>query len=154
MFGWFVVICDQINFIGVLLFIGSNLFVGFFGWFIDMIYIYVEWLRVFVHEVEFGLFEGVYVGFYGFEFEMFVEIKVAGIWGGDLVGMSTVLEAIAVSYLGVEVFGFLFVINLVAGMGFEWLDGDYVLVVAQANAFYVGDLLRWIFEGIMGFWSA
>lgn len=149
-----VVVRDQINFTGVSPLTGPNPPDGYPGRFADMTFTYAERLRALVHDIEPGLPEGVYVGFHGPEFETPAEIRAAGIWGGDLVGMSTVLEAIAASHLGVEVLGLSLATNLAAGMGPERLDGDHVLAVAKANAPYVGDLLRRILERITGTWSA
>ena len=52
--------------------------------------------------------------------------------GADLVGMSTVLEAIAAREAGVEVLGISLVTNLAAGMTGEPLDHEEVLAAGQA----------------------
>ena len=49
--------------------------------------------------------EGVYVGYWGPNYETPAEIRAFRVLGGDLVGMSTVLEAIAARAAGVEVLG-------------------------------------------------
>ena len=144
-----VVISDQINFTGASPLTGPNPPDGFPGRFSDMTSTYSPRLRALVQEVEPGLAEGVYVGFHGPEFETPAEIRAARIWGGDLVGMSTVLEAIAASHLGVEVLGLSLATNLAAGMGHERLDGAHVLAVAREHAPYVADLLRRILERIV-----
>ena len=62
--------------------------------------------------------EGVYAGFRGPHFETPAEIGMAFAMGADLVGMSTVLEAIAAKHLGAKVLGLSLVTDLV------WSSGD------------------------------
>ncbi len=61
------------------------------------------------------LAEGVYAGLPGPHFETPAEIRMLRGLGADLVGMSTVLEAIAARAEGVEVFALSLVTNLAAG---------------------------------------
>lgn len=136
-----VVISDQINLTGVSPLTGPNPPAHVPGRFADMTGTYTRRLRALVQEVEPGLPEGVYIGTHGPEFESPAEIRAYRLWGADLVGMSTVLEAIAAGHLGMEVLGLSLATNLAAGMGEERLDGEHVIAVAQANAPYVGDLL-------------
>lgn len=143
-----VVISDHINNTGVSPLTGPNPPDGYPGRFADMTSTYTPRLRSLVQEVEPGLPEGVYVGFHGPEFETPAEIRAARSWGGHLAGMSTVLEAIAASHLGMEVLGLSLATNLAAGMGHERLDGEHVLAVAKEHAPYVGDLLRRILDRI------
>lgn len=144
-----IVIRDQINFTGVSPLTGPNPSGDFPGRFTDMTEAYTGRLRDLVHAVEPGVPEGVYVGFHGPEFETPAEIEMARRWGGDLVGMSTVLEAIAASHLRLDVLGLSLATNLAAGMGEGRLDGDHVVAVAKANAPYVGDLLLRILQRIV-----
>lgn len=62
--------------------------------------------------------------------------------GADLVGMSTVLEAIAARAAGVEVFGLSLVTNLAAGITGEPLNHEEVLEAGRASAHRMGTLLR------------
>jgi purine-nucleoside phosphorylase len=62
--------------------------------------------------------------------------------GADLVGMSTVLEAIAARAEGVEVFALSLVTNLAAGMSGAPLDHQEVLAAGAAAATRMGGLLR------------
>jgi purine-nucleoside phosphorylase len=62
--------------------------------------------------------------------------------GADLVGMSTVLEAIAARAAGIEVFGLSLVTNLAAGMTGEPLNHEEVLEAGRASAGRMGTLLR------------
>jgi purine-nucleoside phosphorylase len=61
--------------------------------------------------------------------------------GGDLVGMSTTLEAIAAREAGVEVLGISLVTNLAAGMTGQPLDHAEVLEAGRAAAARMGELL-------------
>ena len=73
-----------------------------------------------------------YVGFHGPEFETPAEIRMAGTVGGDLVGMSTVLEAIAARHLGLDVLGVSLATNLAAGISDVPIDGAHVLAAGDA----------------------
>jgi purine-nucleoside phosphorylase len=61
--------------------------------------------------------------------------------GGHLVGMSTVLEAIAAREAGLEVLGISLVTNLAAGITGEPLDHEEVLEAGRAAANRMGELL-------------
>jgi purine-nucleoside phosphorylase len=61
--------------------------------------------------------------------------------GGDLVGMSTTLEAIAARAAGLEILGISLVTNAAAGMTGEPLNHEEVLAAGQAAATRMGALL-------------
>jgi purine-nucleoside phosphorylase len=61
--------------------------------------------------------------------------------GGSLVGMSTVLEAIAAREAGMEVLGISLVTNFAAGITGEPLNHDEVLRAGRASAARMGTLL-------------
>ena len=63
--------------------------------FVDLTDAYSPRLRAVAREVDPDLDEGVYVQFTGPHYETPAEVRMAGILGGDLVGMSTALETIA-----------------------------------------------------------
>jgi purine-nucleoside phosphorylase len=63
------------------------------------------------------------------------------ILGADLVGMSTVLEAIAARAAGAEVLGLSLVTNLAAGMTGEPLSHEEVLDAGRDAASRLGELL-------------
>ena len=66
---------------------------------------------------------------------------MARILGGELVGMSTALEAIAARQCGLEVLGISLVTNLAAGIGDQRLSHDEVLEAGHLAAERCGRLL-------------
>ena len=84
--------------------------------FIDLTDLYSSRLRALCREIEPSLPEGVYAQFRGPQYETPAEVRMAGVLGAQLVGMSTALEAIAAREAGVEVLGLSLVTNLAAGM--------------------------------------
>jgi purine-nucleoside phosphorylase len=108
--------------------------------FVDLSDVYSARLRALVREIEPELAEGVYAQFPGPQYETPAEVRMAGILGADLVGMSTVLEAIAAHAEGCEVLGISLVTNLAAGLG-DPLDHEEVLEVGRASAARMGELL-------------
>lgn len=95
--------------------------------FIDLSEAYSSRLRDLARTVDPTLPEGVYVQFRGPQYETPAEVKMAGILGGDLVGMSTTLETIAAREAGLEVLGISLVTNAAAGMGDSDLNHVEVL---------------------------
>ncbi len=63
-----------------------------------------------------GVKVGIYYASLGPSFETPAEIAMAGKMGADLVGMSTIPEAIAANYCGIKVLGISCVCNLAAGI--------------------------------------
>lgn len=108
--------------------------------FVDLTDLYSSRLRALVREAEPDMPEGVYAMFPGPQYETPAEVRMAGLLGADLVGMSTVLEAIAAHAEGCEVLGVSLVTNLAAGLG-EPLDHEEVLAVGRASATRMGSLL-------------
>ena len=78
-----------------------------------------------------GMKQGVYAGIKGPSYETPAEIRMLKIIGADLVGMSTVNEAIAASYLGMKVIGISCVTNLAAGISHTNLDHSEVVETAK-----------------------
>jgi purine-nucleoside phosphorylase len=110
--------------------------------FTDLTDLYSSRLRALAMQIDPSLSDGVYAGLPGPHFETPAEIRMLRGLGADLVGMSTVLEAIAARAEGVEVFGLSLVTNLAAGMTGEPLDHHEVLAAGQASAGRMGALLR------------
>ncbi|GMA88313.1 hypothetical protein GCM10025868_35630 [Angustibacter aerolatus] len=109
--------------------------------FVDLTDLYSTRLRALCHDVEPGLAEGVYAQFPGPHYETPAEVRMAGVLGASLVGMSTALEAIAARQAGLEVLGVSLVTNLAAGIGGEPLDHAEVLAAGQAAAERCGRML-------------
>ena len=82
-----------------------------------------------------------YAQFRGPQYETPAEVRMAGIIGADLVGMSTALEAIAAREAGMEILGISLVTNLAAGMTGEPLNHEEVLEAGKAAAERMGRLL-------------
>jgi purine-nucleoside phosphorylase len=128
-----VLISDHINLTATSPIEGAN--------FVDLTDLYSSRLRALCKEVEPDLDEGVYVQFPGPHYETPAEIRMVRAIGGDLVGMSTVLEAIAAREAGMEVLGISLVTNLAAGITGEPLNHEEVLAAGRAAASRMGDLL-------------
>jgi purine-nucleoside phosphorylase len=128
-----VLISDHINLTGANPITGTT--------FIDLTEVYSKRLRALVHEIDPGVAEGVYVAFRGPTYETPAEIRMLRTLGGDLIGMSTVLEAIAAREAGLEVLGLSLVTNPAAGLAGDPLDHEEVLEVGRATAARMGVLL-------------
>jgi purine-nucleoside phosphorylase len=109
--------------------------------FVDLTDLYSPRLRGVCQEVDPSLDEGVYVQFPGPHYETPAEIRMVRVIGGDLVGMSTTLEAIAARQAEMEVLGISLVTNLAAGITGEPLDHAEVLAAGNAAAARMGGLL-------------
>ncbi|WP_299922245.1 purine-nucleoside phosphorylase [uncultured Nocardioides sp.] len=128
-----VLISDHINLTGTSPIVGAN--------FVDLTDLYSPRLRAMCKEVDGSLDEGVYVQFPGPHYETPAEVRMAGILGGHLVGMSTTLEAIAAREAGMEVLGISLVTNLAAGLSGEPLNHEEVLEAGRSAASRMGGLL-------------
>ena len=109
--------------------------------FVDLTDVYSPRLRAIAQEIDPRLDEGVYVQFRGPHYETPAEVRMAGILGGDLVGMSTSLEAIAARQSGLEVLGISLVTNPAAGISKTPLNHEEVLEAGREAADRCGRLL-------------
>jgi purine-nucleoside phosphorylase len=109
--------------------------------FVDLTDLYSSRLRGLCREVDPSLDEAVYVQFPGPHYETPAEIGMVRAMGGELVGMSTTLEAIAAREAGMEVLGISLVTNLAAGISGEPLDHAEVLEAGRSAAARMGGLL-------------
>lgn len=114
--------------------------------FVDLTDAYALRLRTLAREVDPTLAEGVYAGLPGPHYETPAEIRMLRTLGADLVGMSTVWEAIAARHLGLEVLALSLVTNLAAGLSGAPLDHEEVLEAGRASAERMGDLLAQVVE--------
>ncbi len=128
-----VLIRDHINLTAASPIEGAN--------FVDLTDLYSQRLRELARGVDPHLDQGVYVQFRGPHYETPAEVRMAKILGGDLVGMSTTLEAIAARQSGMEVLGISLVTNLAAGISDQPLSHNEVLEAGRASAERCGRLL-------------
>jgi purine-nucleoside phosphorylase len=131
--GTAVLISDHINLTATSPIEGAN--------FVDLTDLYSPRLRALCRSVDGSLDEGVYVQLPGPHYETPAEIGMVRAMGGDLVGMSTTLEAIAAREAGLEVLGISLVTNLAAGITGEALNHEEVLAAGRAAAGRMGELL-------------
>ena len=75
-----------------------------------------------------------YVQFTGPNYETPAEVRLAQIWGGDAVGMSTACEAMAACHMGMEVCGISCITNMAAGISKVALDHKEVQETANRVA--------------------
>ena len=136
--GTVVLLKDHINLTGDTPLVGAT--------FVDLTEAYSKRLRDLAHSVAPELPEGVYVQFRGPQYETPAEVRMAGILGGDLVGMSTALETIAAREVGLEVLGLSLVTNAAAGLSETNLDHTEVLQAGRD----AGPRLAELLAGIVG----
>lgn len=128
-----VLISDHLNLTAVSPLIGAD--------FVDLTDLYSARLRDIAKRVVPGLQEGVYVQLPGPHFETPAEIRALSMLGGQLVGMSTVLEAITARSLGIEVLGISLVTNAAAGLSGP-IDHHEVLAEGDAAAARLADTVK------------
>jgi purine-nucleoside phosphorylase len=128
-----VIIRDHISMTGVSPLIGAD--------FVDLTDLYSKRIREIVKSADRSLAEGVYVHWRGPAYETPAEINMLRTLGADLVGMSTVPEAIAAHALGAEVLGISLVTNAAAGVTGEKLSHEEVMAAGKAAAGRMGELL-------------
>lgn len=115
--GSWAMVVDHLNLIGANPLRGP----GGAGRFVDLSEVYSArlqtWMRAAAGEVGMTLHEGVYAAVSGPSYETPAEVRALGRLGADLVGMSTVPEAIVARHCGLEVAGLSCVTNRAAGLG-------------------------------------
>ncbi|HWJ61055.1 MAG TPA: purine-nucleoside phosphorylase [Acidimicrobiales bacterium] len=110
----------------------------------DMGEAYTPRLRELARAVDPTLEEAVYCGLLGPTYETPAEVRMVAALGGELVGMSTVLESIAAAHAGADLLAVSLVTNLAAGLADEVLAHDDVLAVAAESADRMGGLIAQI----------
>jgi purine-nucleoside phosphorylase len=104
----------------------------------DMSEVYSRHLRAELKQVfedlEIPAREGVYAWFSGPAYETPAEVRMAHTLGADLVGMSTVPEAIAARHMGANIVAVSLVTNLAAGISPDPLSHDEVTAAAARAA--------------------
>jgi purine-nucleoside phosphorylase len=141
--GSFMLLSDHINLSG------ANPLVGWPDPFIDMGEAYDAGLRALgrraASEVGIDIAEGVYAGVLGPSYETPAEIRMLSQLGADAVGMSTVLETVALRREGVRVGALSCITNHAAGISKTPLGHDEVQDVARRLEGALSRLLaRWV----------
>ncbi|MCX6450534.1 MAG: purine-nucleoside phosphorylase [Actinobacteria bacterium] len=116
--------------------------------FVDLTDLYSKRLRDLIKKEDPTLAEGVYAHWRGPAYETPAEIKMLRTLGADLVGMSTVPEAIAAHALGAEILGISLVTNAAAGVTGEKLSHAEVMEAGAAAAGRMGELLRKVLNNL------
>lgn len=140
--GSFALISDHLNLTG------SNPLLGHEdpnARFLDLTEVYDSSLRDLARSVDGSLHEAVYAGLLGPVYETPAEIRMLRTLGADLVGMSTVLEAIEARRLGLRVLGLSLVTNTAAGLSESKLDHAEVSATGRAASTRLEELLRGLF---------
>jgi len=137
--GDLVLVSDHVNLTGQSPLLGAS--------FVDLTDLYSLRLRTLCRAFEPTLREGVYAGYWGPNYETPAEIRAYKTLGADIVGMSTVLEAIAAHAAGMEVLGISLVTNRAAGLGGR-LDHSEVLATAAASVERMRALLTRLLPGL------
>lgn len=109
--------------------------------FVDLTDVYSPRLRALARGIDDSLDEGVYVQWRGPHYETPAEVQMSKVIGGDLVGMSTALEAIAAREAGMEILGISLVTNPAAGISPTPLDHAEVLAAGRAAGPRIARLL-------------
>ncbi len=139
--GTVVLLADHLNLTATSPIEGAN--------FVDLTDLYSKRLREIAKEIDPNLPEGVYTQFPGPHYETPAEVKMARTLGGDLVGMSTALEAIAAREAGMETLGLSLVTNHAAGFAPGHLSHTEVLEAGAAAAPRISQLLAKIVARIL-----
>lgn len=116
--------------------------------FVDLTDLYSHRLRAIAHTVAPELGEVVYTQLTGPHYETPAEVRMLRSLGGDLVGMSTALEAIAAREAGLEVLGVSLITNLAAGIQKGALSHREVLDAGKSAEATLGPLLARVINAI------
>ncbi len=133
--GDLMVITDHINHMGINPLIGEN-DEDFGPRFPDMSEVYtkdyIKLADLAAKKLDINLKHGVYMAASGPSYETPAEINAARIWGADVVGMSTVPEAIVACYCGLKVVGISCISNYASGISSRKLSHEEVIETTGA----------------------
>jgi len=116
--------------------------------FVDLTDLYSSRLRDLARTIDPTLDEGVYCQFRGPHYETPAEVRMARTIGGDIVGMSTALEAIAAREAGMEILGFSLITNLAAGIQESPLSHAEVIEAGREAEPVISALLARVIEAL------
>ncbi len=116
--------------------------------FVDLTDMYSPRLRQLAKKLDPSLQEVVYAQFRGPHYETPAEVKMVGVVGGHMVGMSTALEAIAAREVGLEVLGLSMQTNPAAGVVSGGVSHEHVLAAGKAGEAKNSELLAELCEAI------
>lgn len=135
-----VMLTDQLNLTGTSPLVGQAPPAHLPSRFVDMTAMYDPVLRDTALNADPGACCGVYAGLLGGGFETPAEVRMLAGLGADVVGMSTVAEAMAARHLGARLCGVSLVTNLAAGLQ-ETVRHEDVLAAAHPAADRLAALL-------------
>jgi purine-nucleoside phosphorylase len=136
--GQLVLISDHINLLGTSPLVGPC--------FVDLSEVYPERLRRLARDVDPRLPEGVYAALPGPNYETPAEIRYLRSIGADLVGMSTVPEAIAAAHMDIPVLGVSSIANAAAGVLPGKISHEEVLAAGGRARERLAALLQGVIE--------
>jgi len=143
--GGIVLIKDHINFMGSNPLIGKN-DDSLGERFPDMSNVYTEKLREMAKkcakELKIDLKEGVYLAVSGPSYETAAEIRAYSLLGADVVGMSSVPEAIVSNYLKMNTIAFSLVTNFATGVSDNKLSHAEVLETGKTSGVKLSNLIK------------
>jgi len=145
--GQALLISDHLNLTGTSPLAGRPPPAGYPSRFTDLTDLYSARMRAAARAAAPDLAEAVYAGLPGPHYETPAEVRMLAGLGAGLVGMSTVLEAIAARHLGAEVLGISLVTNIAAGLSREPVGHEDVLATGARAAAGLGGLLAAILAG-------
>jgi purine-nucleoside phosphorylase len=129
--GSWMMITDQINLTGTTPLLGKGEFVDLNDAYSP---VWRERFRDAARVTNVSLYEGVYAGITGPQYETPAEVRMLRSLGADAIGMSTVCETIQARALGLEVAGFSCLTNWAAGLNPSPLSHAEVMAKGEASA--------------------
>lgn len=118
---------------------------GFGKRFVDLTQVYdLQWQQVFktvAQSKNQTIYDGVYYGVIGPDYETPAEIRMMKMLGADAVGMSTVLEAIAAKHLGAKVAALSCLTNYGSGIQGSVLEHTHVIDMGKRFSKSIAELL-------------
>ena len=114
--------------------------------FVDLTDMYSLRLRAIAKRIDPSLEEVVYAQFRGPHYETPAEVKMVGVVGGHMVGMSTALEAIAAREVGLEVLALTMQTNPAAGVVAGGVSHEHVLAAGKVGEQRNAELLAVLCE--------